>query len=244
MAMQRFRAAQLWPQPTNFRLGRFRGRMISAAGTVGTEFTVKLFDPRGRATVIDGRIRNSTSTLTGSVQNLTLIGGGGYQLQVYWKFQYDLDIGAMFVLSRIRGAQQFSAFKVAGLSNVIQCFDLVPPSRGHGPYSAVFRNIRGDDRPNGAAAWEWAFSHSQTVRSQRSGPSIITTTEASLPLAYRGSLSAEVSAAVGAEMGWDLGPAVTGSASAGAAAGASVDLEFHRTLGLRLLGNVGINATG
>jgi len=236
--MPRFNAAQVWNQPMNITFGGSRRRLVTASGRIGVEFVAKLFPSSGRPITVSGRIRRSSSTISANVSGLTLIGGSGYRLQTYWKFQYDLDIGELSGLSRIRGAREFAGFKIAGLSNIIQSFDIVPPQRPRQPYSAVFRNMRGDNRPRGAAAWEWGFNHNRSVRSRQSGPSIVTTTVANLPVSFRGSLTAEVSTAIGAEMGWDLGPSVTGNVSAGVAAGASVDLELRRSLDMRLIGNI------
>jgi hypothetical protein len=239
MAFQNFRANRLWPRQMDVSIGRSRFQTIAAGGTIGVEFLVKIFPTSGRALTFSGRVRSNSSTLTGTVPPMIITGGGGFRMQAYWKFKYDLDIGALSKLTRFSPARALANSRVTGLYNIIQCFDLVPPTqpgRSGRPYAAVFRNIRGDNR-SGGARWTWQITNNRSVRPTRSGPSIVTTTRAVLPTSFSGSLSTEVSTQIGAEMGWDLGPTVTGNASVGAAAGASVDVSYQRDLMLRLIGN-------
>ena len=240
MSMTRVNASRLWNQPLDVRLGRQGFRTISASGSIAVEFMVKLFPRSGRALTFPGRIQQNTTTFNGIIPTMLITGSrsgaGGYRMQAYWKLQYDLDIGGFSALSKVRQARSLSNSKVKGLYNIIQSFDLVPPRRS-GAYTAAFTNVRGDHRPSGSAQWTWDMSHNKTVRQSRSGPRIVTTTVANLPVVFSGSLSAEASVAVGAELGWDLGPAVTGNVSVGSSAGASLDISFRRDYGLRLIGN-------
>jgi hypothetical protein len=238
MAFQNFPASRLWRQPLDVRVGRERYRAVSAEGRIGVEFTAKLFPASGRPTEFRSRVKLSSSTLVGTIPTMLIIGGGGFRLQCYWKFQYDLDIGAFSRLTRsIPGARELANSRVQGLSNIIQSFDLVPPKRQGRPYTAKFRNMRGDNRPRGASRWEWDFNHNRTIRGTRAGPSIVTTTRARLPVEFSGSLSAGTSGQVGASVGWELGPAGTVSASAGTSAGASLNINYRRSYELRLIGN-------
>ena len=95
MSMTRFRAGQLWSNPLDIRIGRTTYRTATATGWVGAEFILKLFSPRGRAMTFPGRVSRSSTTLVGSVDSPFVIGSGGLQAQVYWKFQYDLNIGGL-----------------------------------------------------------------------------------------------------------------------------------------------------
>ncbi|MEX0340764.1 MAG: hypothetical protein AB3N11_17205 [Arenibacterium sp.] len=206
------------------------------------EFQLKLFPASGRQMKFDGRVSRQTTTLVGRVDSPYVIGDGGLRAQIYWKFQYDLNIGGFVQYGRLPGARQLVGFRVAGLSNIIQSFDIVPANRRNRPHTAQFRSMRGDNRPRGSSPWEWRYNHSRSVRNGRDGPSMETTTDASLPLDFSGSFSTEVSTSVGAELGWDLGPAVTVNGSVGAAAGASLDWRFRRTLEPRLRGVVNLSA--
>ena len=243
MGMQRFRAQQIWNRPLDVMIGRSRFRTVTASGTVGVEFMAKLFPSSGRQMVFNGRVQRQSTTFIGSVNNVVLLGDAGFRLQTYWKFQYDIDIGRLYQFGRLRGARFFAGFKVAGVYNVIQSFDILPDKRRGRPHTAMYRSDRGDARPRGSSPWSWELNNNRTVRNGRSGPSIETATTACLPVDFSGSLSADVSATVGTEMGWDLGPAITGNASVTTGAGASVDWQIRRELALRMNGAVNMIAS-
>lgn len=242
MGMQRFRAQQIWNRQMDVQIGRARFRTVSAIGSVGAEFQLKLFPASGRQMKFDGRVQRRSTTLIGRVNSPYVFGNSGLRAQLYWKFQYDINIGGFVNFGRLPGAREFVGFRVAGLSNIIQSFDIVPASRANRPHTATYRTMRGDNRTRGSSPWEWNFNHTRSVRNGSDGPSMETATVARLPINFSGAFSTEVSTSVGAEMGWDLGPTLTGTASVGAAAGASVDWQIRKTLELRMNGIVNLSA--
>mgnify|MGYP007044770246 FL=1 len=134
-------------------------------------------------------------------------------------------------------------FKVSGLYNIIQSFDIVPGNRRGRPYQATWRTDRGDSRPRGSSPWTWSVNNDRTVRNGSDGPSIVTSSALALPVDFSGNFSGELSTSVGGEMGWDLGPAVTANASVGAAAGAALDWRIRQDLGARLNEQVNLIAS-